>query len=103
MERVHIYQSRFFEDLIPDVAKEFQNFHWTARRGDRPTSLEAMRREMIGGKDFCCAVFVGGMEGIVEEATLFRELHAGRPLLPVGSTGGAAKARPLWCRFLGAT
>jgi hypothetical protein len=89
MDHVHIYQSRFFEDRIPEIAREFQNLNWTVRRGDWAASLEAMRREMIGGKDFCCAVFVGGMEGILEEAAVFRELHPGKPLIPVGSTGGA--------------
>lgn len=95
MERVHIYQSRFFENIIPTVAKEFPNLHWTEKAGaDGGTlndSLELMRREMIGSRDFCAAVFIGGMEGIFDELRLFKEIHPGRIIIPVASTGGAAK------------
>ena len=95
IDQVHIYQSRFFENVIPAVAKEFPNLHWTekagAEGGTRSESLEVMRREMIGSRDFCAAVFIGGMEGIFDELRLFKELHPGCPIIPIGSTGGASK------------
>lgn len=94
LDHIHIYQSRFFEDFIPDVAKQFPNLHWTRRQGeedgDRNTSLTLMRREMISSGDFCAAVFVGGMEGIFEEMRIFSELHPHAPIIPVASTGGAS-------------
>lgn len=92
LERVHIYQSRFFEDVIPDVAKEFPNLKWTdAVNGNKSDSLEKMRREMIGSKSFCAAVFIGGMDGITEEFRIFSEIHPTAVILPVASTGGATK------------
>lgn len=95
LDQIHIYQSRFFEAFIPDVAKEFPNLHWTDRQsegdGNREASLTLMRREMITFGDFCAAVLIGGMEGIFEEQRIFSELHPHAPIIPVASTGGAAK------------
>jgi SLOG cluster3 family len=92
---VHIYQSKFFEELIPPVAKEFPNLHWTdlagSGGGSQEASLELMRREMIGSRDYGAAVFIGGMEGIFDEIRIFKQLHPERMIIPVASTGGAAK------------
>ena len=48
LANVHIYQSRFFEDRIPEVARKFPNLHWTPKTPEAaPTeaeSLESMRR-----------------------------------------------------------
>lgn len=92
LKNVHIYQSRFFEDKIPEVARKFENLHWTERARDEAESLRLMRKEMIGSLDFCGAVFVGGMEGIFEESKSFREFQGDKPQLAIGSTGGAAEA-----------
>ena len=95
MDRVHIYQSKFFENIIPEVAKEFPNLHWTESVGEGKQglspSLELMRTEMIGSRDFCAAVFIGGMEGLFDELRLFKQIHSGRLIIPVASTGGAAR------------
>src|SRR5690348_1686153 len=48
LEHVHIYQSRFYEDRIPEVARKFKNLHWTDLKGNEAESLTAMRQEMIG-------------------------------------------------------
>ena len=90
VRNVHIYQSRFFEREIPAVAKEFENFHWTPREADREKSLTALRQEMIRSRAFCACVVIGGMDGIFEEVNLFKDIHPGSVILPVGSTGGAA-------------
>jgi hypothetical protein len=91
LQHVHIYQSRFFEEKIPEVARKFENLHWTKNEGTEAGSLEVMRKEMIGSWDFCGAVFVGGMEGIFEESKWFREFHKDKPQIALGSTGGAAE------------
>jgi hypothetical protein len=91
LESVHIYQSKFFKDVIPEVAKEFTNLHWTNQAGNRAESLELMRQEMIGSRDYSAAVFIGGMEGIFDEIRIFKERHPHRRVIPVASTGGAAK------------
>jgi SLOG cluster3 family len=90
LKNVHIYQSRFFEDKIPEVARKFENLHWTARASDQAESLSIMRKEMLSSLDFSSAVFVGGMEGIFEESKWFSELQGDKPQLAIGSTGGAA-------------
>jgi len=91
-DNVWIYQSRFFEDKIPEVSKQFKNLVWTQKVDDnKPESLTIMRREMIGSRDFEAAVFVGGMEGIFEECEIFKELHPGKLLFPIASTLGASK------------
>jgi hypothetical protein len=95
LERVHIYQSKFFEKVVPPVAKEFPNLHWTdfagAGEGSREESLELMRREMIGSRQYGAAVFIGGMEGIFDELRIFKSIHPGQMIIPVASTGGATK------------
>lgn len=95
VENVHIYQSRWFleRNLIPEVAYKFQNFHWTATdtsTAEVAPSLTKMRNEMIGSRPFCAAVVIGGMEGIYEEADIFRRMHGGKPLFALASTGGAS-------------
>jgi hypothetical protein len=91
LENVFIYQSRWFEDIIPEVAKKFKNLVWTERGSSREESLRIMREEMIGSRPFCAAVFIGGMEGILEECSIFKALHPGKPVFPVASTLGAAQ------------
>lgn len=91
LNRVHIFQSNFFRDKIPPVAREFPNLHWTRKASDISTSLTVMRKKMIGFRDYGAAVFIGGMEGLFEEVEIFKEAHPASPIIPVASTGGAAK------------
>jgi hypothetical protein len=101
-EAVEVYQSRFFEDQIPDETKRlielgFAVPHWTehvpgAHEKDPGASLELMRRKMLeesGPID--AAVFIGGMEGIFAEYELLREKRAEVPRLPLTAPGGAAR------------
>lgn len=48
-----------------------------------------MRERMISDFHFKAAVFIGGMEGILEEFYIFRRLHPNATIIPVVSTGGA--------------
>lgn len=91
MDRVHIFQSNFFKDKIPAVAREFPNLHWTRKGADIPKSLTTMRKQMTTFRDFGAAVFIGGMEGLFEELELFKKAYPGAPIIPIASTGGAAK------------
>lgn len=61
-----------------------------AIEGDRDKSLASMRREMLSGP-FHGAVFIGGMEGVVDEYALFTSLHPGAVVLPLYAPGGAAR------------
>src|SRR5262249_145688 len=57
----------------------------------RKRSLAAMRSHMIGDTSFDAGVFIGGMEGVLEEFELFRKRHPKAELWPIASTGAAAK------------
>lgn len=90
-ERLTIFQSRYFEAFFPPENAQFHDVRLIdAVAGDRDQSLRAMRAAMIESRPFRAAVFIGGMEGLVEEATLVRELRPDCEMLPVASTGAAA-------------
>lgn len=103
-DRVAIYQSQLFEDVLPTATRRFEaegigRVIWTpAAPGDRPepgqwnASLEIMRRQMFRETEPAAAVFIGGMEGIPVEFKLFQELFPGRPTYPIGQPGGEARA-----------
>ena len=88
---VKLYQSSFFEDEFPEDNKEFGNVIFTKNLGDRNLSLQHMRERMLEENEFDGAVFVGGMEGIVDEYRLFQKIHPKSVTIPIGSAGGAAQ------------
>ena len=90
-EWVLLYQSLRFEDEFPDETALFQNVVFTERVGDEvEPSLALMRERMLGENGFESAVFIGGMQGIIDEHRLFAERAPGARIVPVASTGGAA-------------
>ncbi|MBU0556043.1 MAG: hypothetical protein KKD64_16830 [Alphaproteobacteria bacterium] len=88
---VKLYQSEIFEDEFPEETARFQNVVITKRGDDVASSLEHMRKRMLDETDFSAAVFVGGMKGIMDEYTLFKERAPEAAIIPVMSTGGAAE------------
>ena len=91
-DAVVLYQSRFFEDTFPKENAHFANVHFVdSVQSDRTLSLQAMRSAMLSRDDLDAAVFIGGMEGILEEYELFAELHPKSKIIPVPATGGAAR------------
>ena len=50
-----------------------------------------MREEMIYQNDYIAGIFIGGMEGVEEEFELFSKSHSKALLLPIATTGAAAK------------
>ena len=91
-EWVLLYQSLRFEDEFPEETEYFRNVVFTERVGDDiNANLAVMRSRMIEENEFEAAVFIGGMRGIVDEYLLFRERAPAATVLPVVSTGGAAR------------
>ncbi len=90
-QHVTLYQSEFFRDYFPVDNFDFEDIVLTDISGDKNTSLLVMREQMFKENEFKGAVFIGGMEGIFEEYELFRSYHPSALVLPVASTGGAAK------------
>jgi len=89
---VVLYQSRFFEDDFPEENKHFKNvIYIDAVRGNREASLKRLREAMLSRKDLDAAVFIGGMEGVEAEYSLFRQFHPNEKVLLVASPGGAAR------------
>lgn len=89
---VVLYQSKFFSDMFPEENNRFRNVVYVdAVDGSRRASLLRMRREMLSRNDLESAVFIGGMEGVLEEHDLFMELHPKAKILTVPAAGGAAR------------
>ena len=88
---VHLYQSKHFSDQFPEDNERFQNVTYTENiENDRDKSLHSMRERMLSDYRFAAAVFIGGMDGILEEFDILRRLQPDADVVPVVSTGGAA-------------
>ena len=88
---VRLYQSQHFADRFPEDNERFSNVTFTRDiDGDREKSLLFMREQMLSDHKLYSGVFIGGMEGILDEFKLFRKLHPSAGLLPIVSAGGAA-------------
>jgi hypothetical protein len=102
--RVVTYQSALFEDVLPEATRRFRDegigtFVWTdaspgdtPEPGEREPSLQVMRERMLGETQPSAAVFIGGMQGISDEFSMFTMLFPRAPVYPVGSPGGEARA-----------
>jgi hypothetical protein len=99
---VLVYQSRHFEQALVAETRQMERTEglgrivWTpsahgvdesARRQD---SLSIMRRLMLEETHPVAAVFVGGMEGVIQEFEMFELLYPDRSKYPVAAPGGAA-------------
>lgn len=90
-EHVTLYQSEYFRKKFPVVNKQFTKIVVTEDVDDnREKSLHRMREQMIGGHEFLCGIFIGGMEGVLDEYEAFRRHWPNAPTFPIASTGAAA-------------
>lgn len=88
---VKLYQSKYFEKNFPIENKEFETVEITDDLGELKPSIELMRKKMLGDNVFDAGVFIGGMDGVEDEYKLFKQLHPNVIILPIASTGAAAK------------
>lgn len=92
MPLIDIYQSKIFGEDIPKEVRDFNNVHFTeAVNGNIKESVNAMREQMFSENPTECAIFIGGMNGILEEYDM---LHAKQPqakCYAFASTGGASE------------
>lgn len=107
---IKIYQSEDFRPVLPDSTQKL--FQWalgeivwtegtknmpnfssdgTLIKGANKESLNVMRTRMITESDPVAAIFIGGMEGIQDEATMFKKIYSDRPIYPIGAPGGASR------------
>jgi hypothetical protein len=91
-DHVTIYQSLYFESKFPEENKDFENvIKIKAVENNRLDSIQKMRNEMIRNNNFKAAIFIGGMEGVIDEYELFSQVHPKAKLLPVASTGAGSR------------
>lgn len=90
-DHVTLYQSDFFSDKFPKENHYFEDIIITHIKKNREESLLEMRKMMLEGKNFVAAIFIGGMEGVIDEYNLFKEFYPKTPTFPIASTGAAAK------------
>ena len=89
--RVILYQSKYFETSFIKENDEFIELRLTdIVDDDREKSLKLMRRQMIEETHFDAGVFIGGMEGVVNEYVAFKHANPEALLCPIASTGAAA-------------
>lgn len=89
---VLLYQSTFFQDSYPDENKRFGNVEYVEGvPGDLDASLALLRASMLSRPELSCAVFIGGMEGILAEHAVFTAKHPNAPAVLVPAPGGAAR------------
>lgn len=88
---VTLYQSRLFEKYFPKDNESFANIKLiNSVDDDREKSLCAMRKAMLQDKKFIAGIFIGGMEGVIDEMKLFQKYHPDTPIFPIATTGAAA-------------
>lgn len=87
---VKLYQSKLFEDIFPEENSRFKNVTYVPAVGnDLQKSLKRMRRTMLRGK-FEAGVFIGGMNGILDEFEMFKAMHPEAKVVTLSAPGGAS-------------
>ncbi len=90
-EHVSVYQSHFFDNNIPNIDIIPERITYTPSLTTQEESLNVMRVSMLKNNDFKAGIFIGGMDGILIEYELFCKYNPKAIVLPVATTGGAAK------------
>lgn len=92
-QSVTLYQSKAFKAIYP---QENAQFDYVVQTDGEPNykagSLSRMRQQMLTAHEFHAAVFIGGMDGVVAEYELFKDLHPSAIVLPVPTPGGTSRA-----------
>lgn len=89
---ITVYQSDFFRGEMPRENEDFVDIRYTPRvEGGISENLQLMRSDMLNSRKFDAAVFIGGMEGVRDEAAMFRMIHPEAMMLPIPATGAAAR------------
>lgn len=89
---VKLFLSNYYKDKFPPNINQFDNVHFIDAKEDRESSLLEMRKRMIDSeKEYIAGIFIGGMEGVEKEYALFSKMKSESLVLPIASTGAAAK------------
>lgn len=88
-QNVQIYQSEKFKGKTPKEVSYYNRLVWTTEAKDISSSVSVMRDEMFKNH-FACGVFIGGMDGIIDEAKRFHNANPKSEMIVAPNTGGAA-------------
>lgn len=88
---ITLYQSKHFEKDFHEDNFAFENIRLIEDFGERDGSVFQMRKSMFSENKFSAAIFIGGMDGVIDEYKMFREYHPHALAIPIASTGAAAK------------
>ena len=91
-DNVLLYQSAYFRKEYPADNAFIARTKIIEVGIDLESSLSEMRYQMIKSHPYSVGIFIGGKSGVIEEFNMFRKLHPDAIILPIGSTGAAAKA-----------
>ena len=90
-EHITLYQSAYYKKLFPADNNYFEKIIIVPEANDINSSLYNMRYEMLNRSRFAVGIFIGGMEGVIEEHKMFTKAQPDAIVLPIASTGAAAK------------
>lgn len=86
-----IYQSAWFKGQTPKEVAYFDNIVWTKKCSTLGESVKLMRFMMFNDNPTDIAVFLGGMNGILDEEKMIHNLYKNVKILPIPTTGAASK------------
>lgn len=87
---VHLFQSKWYEIFFPKDNNRFENVTLIEKYDTESDSLKIMRETMLKSAYISAAIYIGGMEGIIDEDELLYEFYPHCLTFPIASTGGAA-------------
>jgi hypothetical protein len=89
-DAVTLYQSKAFVKEFLKENDKFARLVLTPQEAEISQSLLTLRKAMLGSHEFDGAVFIGGMNGVLDEYALFSEMHPTVPVVAVHRPGAAA-------------
>jgi hypothetical protein len=87
---VTLYQSRQFSKNFPTENSRFGNLVLVDEEADVAASLKSLRKRMFSDFKYQAAIFIGGMNGILDEHDMFVSMHPNATVVTVPRPGGAA-------------
>lgn len=90
-----IYQSTFFRDKFPLENQAFADIRFVPGEEDMKKSVNLMRQRMMEENDFDAGIFIGGMNGIIDEYAMFTAAFPHAKIIAVRAGGGATATLPV--------
>ena len=97
-KHITVYQSNYFSGKMPKENQQFDNViltkevrYYADEKRNIADSLTIMRKRMLTDNPIYAGVFIGGMEGVLDEYKLLMEYSNEKArVYPIASTGAAA-------------